>query len=172
MLILAYSVWGADTEEPRVLNAEYPRVLIAGSPNSSLDFTLKDTDGNDVKMSNIASKGPVLLVFWTACCNKGPDALSFASEIYKEKNDKGLGVLAVNLDGTGRHKFIRDLVATYKWPFPVLLDPGGSVAVQYRIIAVPSFIIVNKDMDIAYYGLGFSDDQKKKIRAELEKLLK
>ncbi|MEO0181693.1 MAG: TlpA disulfide reductase family protein [candidate division WOR-3 bacterium] len=145
--------------------------LIIGS-TSAPDFTLKDTDGLSVKLSDLASGGPVLLVFWTACCNRGPDALSFATEIYKEKKDKGLSVLAVNLDGTGRHGFIRELVATYKWPFPVLLDPSRDVAAQYRVLAVPSFIIVNKDMEIAYYGLGFSDDQKKKVRAEIEKLLK
>lgn len=146
--------------------------LVMGSSGSAPDFTLKDTDGNDVKLSNIASGGPVLLVFWTACCNKGPDALSFATEICNEKKDKGLGVLAVNLDGTGRHKFIRELVATYKWPFPVLLDPQRETLSPYRVIAVPTFILVNKDREIVYYGMGFNDDQKKKIRAEIEKLLK
>ena len=163
------------------LSLEAPEV--AWSPNNmgtssvlesayASDFTLKDTDGKDVKLSDLASRGPVLLVFWTACCNKGPDALAYASEIYKEKKDKGLGVLAVNLDGTGRHGFIRELVATYKWEFPVLLDPTRSVATQYRVLAVPSFIIVNKDMELTYYGLGFNDDQKKAVRSELDKLLK
>ncbi|MGC8894272.1 MAG: hypothetical protein ACP5QG_05430 [candidate division WOR-3 bacterium] len=34
--------------------------LVLGASSSALDFTLKDTDGNDVKLSNIASRGPAL----------------------------------------------------------------------------------------------------------------
>lgn len=63
------------------------------------DFTMKDPDGNEVKLSDIYKKGKVTMIdFWAGWCNPCRKFNPTLVKIYKEFHKKGFEILGVSLD--------------------------------------------------------------------------
>jgi peroxiredoxin len=63
------------------------------------DFTMKDPDGNEVKLSDIYKKGKVTMIdFWAGWCNPCRQFNPKLVKIYKEYHKKGFEILGVSLD--------------------------------------------------------------------------
>jgi peroxiredoxin Q/BCP len=92
------------------------------------DFTLKDDQGNDVRLSGFRGK-PVVLYFYpqddTPGCTK--EACAFRDR-RADLQDKGAVVLGVSPDDVASHGQFRD---KYSLNFPLLADDGHQVAERY-----------------------------------------
>jgi thioredoxin-dependent peroxiredoxin len=93
------------------------------------DFTAKDQDGKEVKLSDFAGKQAVLLYFYpkdnTPGCTK--EACGFRDRLDTLKKD-GVAVLGVSMDDAASHqKFIKDQSIN----FPLLVDTDGTLAEAY-----------------------------------------
>jgi peroxiredoxin Q/BCP len=92
------------------------------------DFTLKDDQGNDVRLSDFRGK-PVVLYFYpqddTPGCTK--EACAFRDR-RADLQDKGAVVLGVSPDDVSSHGRFRD---KYSLNFPLLADEGHQVAERY-----------------------------------------
>lgn len=63
------------------------------------DFTMKDPDGKEVKLSDIYKKGKVTMIdFWAGWCNPCRQFNPKLVEIYKKYHKKGFEILGVSLD--------------------------------------------------------------------------
>lgn len=63
------------------------------------DFTMKDPDGKDVKLSDVYKKGKVTMIdFWAGWCNPCRQFNPKLVKIYKEYHKKGFEILGVSLD--------------------------------------------------------------------------
>lgn len=63
------------------------------------DFTMKDPDGNEVKLSDVYKKGKVTMIdFWAGWCNPCRQFNPKLVEIYKKYHKKGFEILGVSLD--------------------------------------------------------------------------
>lgn len=117
------------------------------------DFTLKDLNGKEVKLSDFKGK-IVILNFWASWCppcrGEMPDLNELDKELQKG-NDAVL--LTINATDGGREKAedAKKYISDNKFTMTVLLDPGLSVTSNlYAIRAFPTTIVVNKDGTI--YG--------------------
>jgi peroxiredoxin Q/BCP len=94
------------------------------------DFTVKDTNGNVVKLSDYAGK-PVVLYFYpkddTPGCTK--EACSFRDN-YQQYLAKGITVFGVSMDDEVSHKQFTD---KFSLPFPLLADTDGSLTKGYDV---------------------------------------
>lgn len=64
-----------------------------------VDFTMKDTEGNSVSLSDYAGKGKYVLVdFWANWCGPCRQEMPNVVKAYKEFKDKGFEVVGVSLD--------------------------------------------------------------------------
>lgn len=86
---------------PKLLTAEgYLEKERALQPGQQApDFTMKDPDGKEVKLSDIYPKGKVTMIdFWAGWCNPCRQFNPKLVKIYKEYHKKGFEILGVSLD--------------------------------------------------------------------------
>jgi peroxiredoxin Q/BCP len=93
-------------------------------------FTVKDTNGNTVSLSEYAGK-PVVLYFYpkddTPGCTK--EACSFRDN-YEQYLSKGITVFGVSMDDEASHQAF---TAKFNLPFPLLADTDGALTKAYDV---------------------------------------
>lgn len=93
-------------------------------------FTVKDTNGNTVSLSDFAGK-TVVLYFYpkddTPGCTK--EACSFRDS-YGEYQGKDVAVLGVSMDDEASHQ---QFTNKFSLPFPLLADTDGAITKAYGV---------------------------------------
>ena len=95
------------------------------------DFTVKDTNGNTVKLTDFAGKRVVLYFYPkddTPGCTK--EACNFRDN-YEQYLAKGVAVLGVSVDNEASHQAF---ASKYNLPFPLLADTDGKIAAAYDVV--------------------------------------
>ncbi len=94
------------------------------------DFTVKDTNGNTVKLSDYKGQ-TVVLYFYpkddTPGCTK--EACSFRDS-YSEYQGKDIVVLGVSMDDEASHQ---QFTQKFSLPFPLLADVDGAITKAYDV---------------------------------------
>ncbi|MCU0518735.1 MAG: peroxiredoxin [Oscillatoria sp. Prado101] len=94
------------------------------------DFTVKDTNGNTVKLSDFKGQ-TVVLYFYpkddTPGCTK--EACSFRDS-YTEYQGKDIAVFGVSMDDETSHQ---SFTQKYNLPFPLLADVNGAITKAYDV---------------------------------------
>ena len=103
------------------------------------DFTLKDTEGNDVNLYSELKKGPVLINFYIGDFGiKCTTYMSKFIERYDLISGQGVRMFAVNDNSLDSHKMFRDRMGA---PYPMLFDDGKKVAKEYGAIVGPGHMV-------------------------------
>lgn len=121
------------------------------------DFTLKDTEGKIVKLSDYKGK-IVILNFWATWCppcrKEIPDFIKLSEELSKG-NDAV--VLAVNLtngyNGETADR-VKKFIKENKMTMRVLLDEKEEAAANYGIASIPTTFIIHRDGTVFDYKVG------------------
>lgn len=112
-----------------------------------VDFTLKDTEGTEVSLSDYAGKGNYVLVdFWAAWCGPCLQEMPNVVAAYEKYKSKGFEVVGVSLDQEHDRwvEGIKDLNMT--WPQMSDLQFWDSPIVDlYAIRGIPHTILLDKD---------------------------
>lgn len=99
------------------------------------DFTAKDQDGNDVKLSDFRGQ-KVVLYFYpkddTPGCTKEACSFRDANDIYAEK---GIKVFGVSTDSEKKHQ---KFISKYSLPFTLLADTEKKLVNDYGVYAEKS----------------------------------
>jgi thioredoxin-dependent peroxiredoxin len=94
------------------------------------DFTVKDTQGNTVKLADYAGK-TVVLYFYpkddTPGCTK--EACSFRDN-YEQYTSKGITVFGMSMDDESSHQAF---TSKFSLPFPLLADTDGAITNAYDV---------------------------------------
>ena len=106
------------------------------------DFTLKDVNDRNFKLSNYRGR-PVLLIFITTWCPTCRAEIPHYKNIHETYNQRGLEV--VNIDIQESKEKVSQFVSKYQIPYKMLLDENGDVAGIYNIVGVPSMVLVDKE---------------------------
>ncbi|AEV67314.1 TlpA disulfide reductase family protein [Acetivibrio clariflavus] len=122
------------------------------------DFELVDLEGNTVKLSDYRGK-IVFLNFWATWCGPCLKEMPEFNEASKDFENNGDAILlAVNLTTGGARGETEDKVRKFMnsngYTMKVLLDKTGKVADQYKIYAIPTTYVIDKDGRIYTYYEG------------------
>ncbi len=139
----------------------------------AIDFTLKDLDGNTIKLSDYLQKDIILINFWATWfipCNK---ELPHLQKTYDQYKAKGLRMFAISIDSSESVALVKTFISRYKYTFPVLLDTETRVVDLYnpRVI-VPYTILIDKAGEIAYVHQGYSPGDENDLEEKIAELLK
>ena len=106
------------------------------------DFTLKDLDGRNVRLSDYKGR-TILLYFMTTWCPECRTTMPKLKEIYSLYNAKGLVLLNINVMES-REK-ASAFSKKYSLPFPTLLDGEGKVYKSYSVVGVPLTALIDRN---------------------------
>lgn len=125
-------------------DAEIKEGIFSG--NKAYDFALLDKEGNEISLSSLKGK-VVFLNFWASWCGPCRMEMPHMQKVYEEYKDKDVVILAVNITASEKNGIegVNSFLQENKYTFPVLYDKDGTVAEKYRISAIPTTYIINKD---------------------------
>jgi thiol-disulfide isomerase/thioredoxin len=150
-----------------------PTMPLVGSPAPSA--VAKTFDGHEIKIG--AGSGRVqMLTFYASWCGFCKKAMPDLQKIHEEYKDKGVDVIAINLDGRAGQgaRTEEQTLATYKeWKLsmPMTMDPDQKIGQRYQLTGFPTFVIVGSTGTVESVRAGAEDDFNSAVRNELNLLL-
>ncbi len=95
------------------------------------DFTLKNAQGEDVRLYDLLNQGDVVLYFYPKDETRGCTAQACAfRDAYEEFKDAGAEVVGVSSDAEQDHAGFAD---NHRLPFVLLSDPSKKVRKLYKV---------------------------------------
>lgn len=117
-------------------------------------------------------KGKVVLVdFFASWCGPCRQSFPVMEELQAKYKDKGLVILAVNVDRKriDMERFVKKEGAT----FPVVRDAASKLISEVKVPTMPTSFLVDRHGKVAAVHTGFhGDETKAKYISEIESLLK
>lgn len=138
----------------------------------ALNFKLESIDGNQVELSKLYGKGPILISFWATWCKPCIEEMGELNKIYEEFKDKGFNLLAISTDNEKTIAKVKPFIKSRGYNFTVVLDKNSEVARKYYAQQIPYSVLLDKDGRIIQTHLGYMKGDEKKLRELIISLLK
>ena len=133
------------------------------------NFTLQSRDGKSVSLADL--KGQVVMVnFWATWCQPCRQEMPHLEALHKRYSSLGFTLLGVNVEDNpeGAKKWLDENGPV---TFPVLLDPKNQVSKLYKVVAMPSTVLVARDGTMRFihhgYKPGYEGEYQNQVRALL-----
>ena len=128
-----------------------PATATIGQPAPA--FTLKDQDGNEVKLSDFRGKVVVIEQFNQQC----PYVVKFYREghmndLAKKYAEKGVVWLAIDTGNGSTPEKLKAVAEKWKIERPILNDADGKVSRMYGAKTTPQMRVINAEGILVYHG--------------------
>ncbi len=147
---LGYAVAGAILIAVSILSAylSHSRGGAAGG-RANLDFTLKDMNGADVRLTDFKGK-PLIINFWATWCAPCIIEQPELTELAAEYKDRGLAMVGISYNDTAAE--IREYAKEFKVPYPLLIgrDREDVFSAFGLTDGLPTTIFIRPDGTVAY----------------------
>jgi len=136
---------------------------------AATDFTLKSLGGNNLKLSEMAGN-VVLINFWASWCGPCREEMPLLNALHNKYEPLGFTVLGVNVeeDSANAEGFLKN----FPVDFPILLDNTNKVSKQYKVIAMPTTVVVDRDGNMRYLHQGYKPGDEATYRQMVKKLVR
>jgi cytochrome c biogenesis protein CcmG/thiol:disulfide interchange protein DsbE len=132
-------------------------MTLAGADNAAPSFSLTDTKGKKVSLSEFKGK-VVILDFWATWCAPCRKEIPDFIELYKQYGSKRFQMIGISLDQGG----IKDVIPFMKdhgISYPILIG-NRAVASQYGgIRGIPTTFVIDKKGNIRAQYVGYRPKQ-------------
>lgn len=132
-----------------------------------LDFTLKDLNGKEVRLS--AYKGKVIVLnFWATWCAPCRIEIPGFKDLYNRYRRRGVEVIGIAVDEPV--STVEPYAREMKMNYPVLIEQERhDVHDAYGLVGLPTTIIINRDGTICRRHVGFT--RKATLEESIRRLL-
>jgi len=140
----------------------------ANAKTANLNFTLKDINGKDVKLSSLKGK-VVLLDFWATWCEPCKLEIPWFAEFQSKYGARGFQAVGVSVDDPVEK--LKPYVAKFKMNYPVLLGLNhDDIQNAYGPLwGIPVTALISRDGKLCAKHSGMSSKQN--FQKEIETLL-
>lgn len=171
ILIFALVVTGAYIGY-KLLTKDTPALKPSADDDASgvlVDFTVEDTGGNGVRLSDKRGK-PTVINFWATWCPYCVEEMPVFEEMYKEYGQKVNFMMIDSVDGYQEtRKMGEEFIAKNGYTFPVYYDTQMSAARAFGVSGLPITYFASSDGQILYYINGKTDAAV--LRRAIEEML-
>ncbi len=120
------------------------------------DFSLLDTNGKRICLSDLRGKA-VILDFFSVSCQACARLIPNLEQIYNKYKNHGLVVLGINLDFLPNPSILSDFAKKEKISYPVLIG-NNEIVMQYGGISVlPYVVFIDRNGKIDKVHQGYID---------------
>ncbi len=139
------------------------------------DFTLKDLKGGEVAISQFKGAPVTMIVFWSTWSPRSEPALADAQKLLSEYGEKGLKILAVNVNGMNithqDRQAIKKMTEDLGLTMPVAIDEGLGTYNAFGVVATPSMAVLDPEGKIVFEAASYLRATGENIREQVEILL-
>jgi thiol-disulfide isomerase/thioredoxin len=129
---------------------------------------LQTADGGTIQTAGY--KGRVLLIdFWASWCSPCKASFPALDALYQRYRERGLQVLAVNLDEQRRDADA--FLAVHPHVMPVLFDAKGDAPRAFAIRGMPSSVLIDRAGNIRFTHMGYTAKVLDSYQREITRLL-
>ncbi|HHI92106.1 MAG TPA: TlpA family protein disulfide reductase [Gammaproteobacteria bacterium] len=133
------------------------------------DFTLPTfPDNTEISLKDFKGR-VVYLDFWATWCPPCRKSFPWMDEMHERYKDEGLSIIAVSVDK--KRGQIEQFVKKTEPAFIVAHDPTGKVAKSYKIRAMPTTYLIDRNGQLVMTHMGFRSKDKDKLEATIQSLL-
>lgn len=133
------------------------------------DFRLPDMNNQDVSLSQLLGRGPILIDFWANWCNPCKQAMPYLNDL-KSTYDS-LTVVLVSIDSARDINRAKNYLRGRNYNFISLFDSNRTLANQLNVTNPPHTLILDKEGNIVYTHIGFEPGQERVYAQKIEELL-
>jgi peroxiredoxin len=137
---------------------------------SAPNFSLQARDGKT--MSLAALKGQVVMInFWATWCVPCRQEMPHLEALHSRYNSLGFTLLGVNVedDPAGAKKWLEENGPV---TFPILFDPKNEVSKLYKVVAMPSTVLVGRDGTMRFIHNGYKPGYEGEYQNQVRTLLR
>lgn len=136
------------------------------------EFVLQDLDGRAVSLKDYRGK-VVFVDFWASWCGPCKQELPAINRFLRENRGADVVCLAINIDKKKSHA--RDFlsgVPDRAGNLVVLYDGDAKIVSRYRVAAMPTSLIIDREGNVRYIHFGYNESDPAKWAQEVNSLLK
>jgi thiol-disulfide isomerase/thioredoxin len=130
------------------------------------DATVRDLEGNEVRLLDVVGGKPALLEFWATWCPLCGELQPQLDRIQAEHGD-ALQIVAVGVAVNQNPRRIRRHLERHDPGYPHLYDAEGEAVRAYRAATTSIVVLLDAEGKVVYTGVGGDQD----LVAAVEKLL-
>ncbi|SHG92192.1 TlpA disulfide reductase family protein [Ferrimonas marina] len=135
-------------------------LMLAAEPAPDFAITELDTTVHELSQERL-----VYLDFWASWCGPCRHSFPFMNELKAKFEDKGLTVVAVNVDVEPADA--EPFLAKYPADFTLHYDPEGAIAEAYAVPGMPTSYLI-RNGEILERHIGFRKSQTQALFDEIE----
>ena len=133
------------------------------------DFTLKSLNGKNLKLSEM--RGNVVLInFWASWCGPCRLEMPILNDLHNKYAPLGFTVIGVNVEENTDNA--RGFIKNYPVDFPILLDSQNKVSILYKVVAMPTTVVVDRDGNMRFLHQGYKTGDEAEYRKMVKKLIR
>ncbi len=127
-------------------------------PTQAPEVTLTTLSGNKIGLGQLRGQ-LVLLNFWASDCPACLQEMPLLARLYEDYNMHGLEVFAVAMP-YDPPSCVLSFVKAYPPPYPVVLDPFGTLSQAFDVSLIPTSILIAPDGTMVWRHTGIPDFQR------------
>lgn len=145
-----------------------PKIFAGIDSGKAPDFTLPSNIEQNLKLEEQVGN-VVLINFWASWCGPCRAEMPYLNALHQDYQDLGLTVWGVNVDS--KQKDANKAIKRLSVAFPVLFDSNNEIAELYKVDAMPTTLIVDRDGNVRHlhrgYKKGYEIDYQQQVSALL-----
>ena len=122
---------------------------------------------NDIKKSVAINDGDILYIdFWASWCNPCRKSFPWMNSMIEKYEAQGFKILAINVDKD--KNLAEQFLASVESRFPILYDPQGRFANEFKLKGMPSSFIIDSHGAVLAAHKGFFENKLAVYENEIE----